>query len=196
MVLEKIAANYVHWYIMCHGYRAWSAIYRFFWCRQYGSAELPKRTIQQAQDKMRGFQWRADGATAGFDAVASPQAVEAIGFDPTTEKNNDCDEEGIWLANTIEDPTVEKAEFMTVSWRNPDDSPDAINTGYNGHNVCLLTETGGLRYMDYGPPSALRSSELEVALDVVRDYTRGRGRLLCWHVSSKDLVPLRGQVVV
>ena len=170
-----------------HGLQIWSTIHRRFHCAKYGRAPLPKMDVASAAQKMHGFQWRRDGARSLWDAVCTPQKVAAIGFDPDLvgEEDNDCDEEGIFLTNTVEDPWVLKVEFMTVMWWDPED-------GFGGHNVCLLTRTGGVQYMDYGTPRAVCQTEREIALQVCADYTGGNGVLTSWYISDKDLRPLRG----
>lgn len=180
----------LHLYIGGGILRFWSSIYRAIWSRKYKDVVLQKLTVAEATTKMAGFQWRADGWRALGDVVDSPQAVQSHGFDPATKDDNDCSDEAIFLTNVIEDPQVTKTEFLVITWFNPE--KDGLNPGYDGHCVCLLSQMGLLRYMDYGQPQALHSTESQVALDVVRDYTRGKGKLLSWYVSDKNLKPLRG----
>ena len=172
-------------WIGSHLMRLWSAIHRRFHCSGYGTAPLPKMDVTSAAQKMHSFQWRRDGARSLWDAVCTPQKVLAIGFDPfAVTEDNDCDEEGIFLANTVEDPWVLKVEMMTVMWWDPKE-------GFGGHNVCLLTRHNGVQYMDYGSPSVMVQTEREVAELVLRRYTH-EGTLLSWYISDKDLRPLRG----
>lgn len=171
-----------------HGMWIWSAVHRLFHCAKYGKAPIKKMDVATAAQKMHGFQWRRDGARSLYDAVCTPQKVEAIGFDADAVKeDNDCDEEAIYLTNAIEDPFVLKAEMMTVMWWDPQE-------GYGGHNVCLLTRASGVQYMDYGNPSMMCVTERQIAELVCSHYT-GDGVLLSWYVSDKNLVPLRGQRV-
>lgn len=193
-LILKVSGLLTALYIMGHVMQLWSHIYRFVWSRKHKDDVLQKLNLDEAAKKMAGFQWRADSWRALWDVVDSPQAVQAHGFDPATRDDNDCSDEAVYLSNVIEDPKVQKTEFMVVDWYNP--VKGSLNAGFDGHCVCLITQLGLLRYMDYGQPNALHSTELEVAQEVVKHYTNGNGILISWHVSSKDLVPLRGQRVV
>lgn len=185
--------RFLNWYVGIativwiggHGMRIWSHIHRYFHCAKYGSAPLPKMDVATASIKMQGFQWRRDGLRSLGDAVCTPQKVLAIGFLPGIEEDNDCDEEAIFLTNSLEDPWVLKAEMMTIMWWDPED-------GFSGHNVCLITRASGVQFMDYGSPNAMCQTERQVAEMVVSHYTGGNGVLTSWYVSDKNLVPLRG----
>lgn len=219
-LLNKAVALFTHAFIMGHCYRLWSLLHRAIYDRKYRDVPLLTLTVDQASWKMESFRWEYDGFNEFGDAVCSPQKVTAVGFKDENDPNmkgpkpgwcpellwrfyiwltwhgNDCDEEAIFLVNSLVDPQIQSAEFMSVGWYNPDKSRNAQNSGYMGHNVCLLRQMEMLRYMDYGTPGDYHASEDAVAQDVVKRYTNGRGVLLCWHVSDKNLVPLRGKIVV
>lgn len=174
-------------------YLLWSTIHRITSDRQWRKVVLDKfTTIEAASKKMTSFVWIADGASELFDAVCTPQKVQAVGFDGSSPHGNDCDEEGIYLANTLQVPGI-TPYFFTVTWYEPE-------TGkFAGHNVCLLESVEGFRYMDYGMPSRYLWSIKEVAELVIKDYagwdTTGHGTqpavLITALVSSPKMRPIK-----
>lgn len=180
-------------YLGCGIYWLWSTIHRLTSDRKWRHTVLDEHvTIESAAAKMRTFVWIADKASELFDAVCTPQKVQAVGFDGSSPHGNDCDEEGVYLANTLKVPGV-KPYFFTVTWYEPE-------TGkFAGHNVCLLESVEGFRYMDYGMPSKYFWSIQEVANQVIQDYagwdTTGHGTqpavLITACVSSPRLRPLK-----
>lgn len=174
-------------------YCIWSTIHRLIFDRKWRKVVLDKFvTVEAAAAKMADFDWKADGPSELFDAICTPQKVQAVGFDGSSPHGNDCDEEGIYLANTLQVPGV-KAYFFTVTWFEPE-------TGkWAGHNVCLLESAEGFRYMDYGMPSKYFWSIKEVAELVIKNYagwdTTGHGTqpavLIVGVVSTPKLRPVK-----
>lgn len=171
-------------YLRLGGYRLWSSIHRFLFDKKWKDVELPRLTVKEAQEKMQSFKWIADGPKELFDAVCTPQKVQAVGFDGSSPHGNDCDEEGIWLSNVlVPDGNLIEPCFLTVTWY------DQRAGKFGGHNVCLLICSDGLKYMDYHSPSAPQKKVEDVVGQVIKTYAEG-STLLVWCVSSKDLKPL------
>lgn len=188
-------------------YRLWSTIHRLLFDRRWKDTPLPTiLTLREVVSRMRHFRWKRDGMSELFDAVCTPQKVQAVGFDGSSPHGNDCDEEAIWLTNVISKnwlallnhDGVSQAHFLTVTWYEPG------TRKFGGHNVCLLRrhEWGkselGWSFMDYGEPSILCKTIDEVAQLVVDSYagwdTTGHGTqraiMLVWCVADKNLKPV------
>lgn len=203
-LLVSLAALGLKIYLGLGIYKLWSTVHRFFYDRKWKDVELPEfQRLSQVVEKMREFQWKRDGMSELFDAVCSPQKVQAVGFDGSSPHGNDCDEEAIWLSNVITknlgnfhlqssmEGRLIGADFFTVTWYE-------LQGRFGGHNVCLLRFPDGFRYMDYGAPSELCKSIDEVADLVIKRYagwdSTGHGSQeavrLCWCISSEKLKPL------
>lgn len=182
-------------------YSIWSFIYRFLFERRFNQIPLSRfATLDAAHKKVIKMKWTSDSWKQLFDAVSSPQKVEAIvdGTEPQPAHGTDCDEFAIYLANTIDasliDPTVplqasepdlHEATMMTVTWVDK-------NGKYGGHNVCLLEyrkDSGEVeyRYMDYGLPNPPKLNPGEVAEMIVDRYASGGGTLLAYAIHSKNM---------
>jgi len=171
-------------YLRCGVYLLWSTIHRLTADRKWKDVVLHKyNTIEEAAAKMRTFTWIKDDASELFDAICTPQKVQAVGFDGSSPHGNDCDEEAIYLTNTLEVEGV-TPHFFTVTWYDPE-----INK-WGGHNVCLLESLEGWRYMDYGMPSKFYSSPREVAELVIRDYAK-QAIMITACISKKNLFPVK-----
>lgn len=179
-------------------YRLWSSIHRFFFDRKWKNVVLPKLTVDEAAERMHKFVWKRDGPSELFDAVCTPQKVHAVGFEENKSPHgNDCDEEGIYLANVIQPgyPTI-GADFFTVTWYELPTSE--LKGRFGGHNVCLLRQVDGFRYMDYGSPSKLCKSIDDVADLIIERYagwdSTGHGTRkavrVCWCISAPNMKPL------
>jgi len=207
-IAYKIAQFFLALYFSLRLYYLWSSVHRFLFDRKWKDVELPKfRTIRHVAAQMATFKWKADGITELWDAVCTPQKVQAVGFNGSSPHGNDCDEEAIWNTNVILNSLpfeeqendfhkgLKNAEFFTVTWYE-------LQGRFSGHNVCLLTYEDGYRYMDYYLPSAKFSSIDEVANLVISKYagwdTTGHGTQpairLVWCRSNKDLKPVEVKV--
>lgn len=197
-ILIFLAALGMKIYIGGGLYRLWSSVHRFLYDRKWKDVVLPKLTVDEAAEKMHKFVWKRDGPTELFDAVCTPQKVEAVGFIPgASPHGNDCDEEGIYLANVIQPgyPVI-AADLFTVTWY---ELPTADLKGqFSGHNVCILRQVDGFRYMDYGSPSKLCKSIDELADLIISRYagwdSSGHGSRMAvrvlWCISAPDMRPL------
>lgn len=168
------------------GYLIWSTFHRLTADRKWKDVVLPKLTIDQAAERMAKFVWKEDDKSELYDAVCTPQKVEACGFSDDAEQSphgNDCDEESVWLNNVLEDPSILEKYFFTVTWYDP-------STGkFAGHNVCLMRQAEGWRYMDYGTPRPVCISPHDVALMIVRNYGGRIAVLVAAVASDKKLFP-------
>lgn len=181
-------------YMRAHLYRFWSWVHQRTSDRRWDKVQLNMYTsLRQIATWMGSFKWKADSWRELFDAVCTPQKVQAVGSD--SPHGNDCDEAARYVSCSIEharvtgllDPEgVHRAWFLTVTWMEEDGT-----TG--GHNVALVEffgENGVIQYayMDYGMPHRRYATAHDVALEVVRDYagwrTNGSARqqasLLAW----------------
>lgn len=197
--VRGLVKAYLGWGI----YAKWSKVHRFLFDRKWKDVYVPHfNNLWDVALKMRTFKWKRDGISELWDAVCTPQKVQAVGFDLTSPHGNDCDEEAIWLTNVIDnslpfrgDGYVEQrvigASFFTVTWYEP------ATNHFSGHNVCLLNCTDGFRYMDYHEPSDPCRTIDEVVQTIVDKYagwdSSGHGTrdavVLCWCLSTKDLKP-------
>jgi hypothetical protein len=189
-------------------YRLWSNIHRFLFDRKWKNVPLPTfGSIPEVVERMREFDWKRDGMSELFDAVCTPQKVEAVGFDGSSPHGNDCDEEAIWLTNVIHKSLPFKmiseiteagligVEFFTVTWYERQGR-------FGGHNVCLLRYVDGFKFMDYSYPSRLCKSIDEVADLVIKTYagwdTSGHGTQeairVVWCIADEKLRPLMTKI--
>ena len=150
-----------------------SKIHRFFYDRKWDKVKLTEFTsLQELIDWMRGFTWKQDSLTELWDAICTPQKVQAVGRGDSPH-GNDCDEAGIYVSNSIQSmiergvcPEMKKAYLFTVTWME-------LNGAPSGHNSCLIEYSDGtFAFMDYKRPSEKRASIPEVA-DLVRGTYSG-----------------------
>lgn len=187
----------------------WSTIHRAIFDRKFKDTKLPHfYSISKIAERVRQFDWKRDGLSELFDAVCSPQKVEAVGFNNESPHGNDCDEVAIWLTNVVEENLphfsylsdmsgrINGACFFTVVWQE-----NAFK--FNGHNVCLLETEDGLAYMDYSNPSEFFSNPSDVANAIAKRYagwdSTGHGtvndvRVVLWCIASKNLIPLESGI--
>lgn len=218
---HKVVVTAVQWFLKIYLgsgiYKFWSSIHRFLFDGKWKNVELPKYdSMDDVVRKIETFKWKQDGATELFDAICTPQKVQAVGFDKTSPHGNDCDEEAIWNSNVIsnsipfKDPVnfwhtgLQRADFFTVTWFEVKDPGTTFwsklysyffGISFSGHNVCLLTYDNGYRYLDYSFPSNVYKTVDEVAQLVINTYAgwdstghgTKKGERLVYCVADKDL---------
>jgi len=149
--------------------------------------------------------WVRDGLDSLFDAVCSPQKVQAVG-QSGDHKIGDCDEFAIYLTAAIEkslalghmkEDNIQNPRFFTVTWMEKSGKAE-------GHNVCLLErpQPNGppkFSYMDYGMPSEPPlDTPAQVAVLVASKYAGwsgvGHGKVesgvLVWCACKTNLSPV------
>jgi len=190
------------------GYQGWSAIHRAIFDRKYKGTEIATyATLEDLAAWIDLQKWVKDGLDSLFDAVCSPQKVQAVG-QTGDHKIGDCDEFGIYLTAAIEkslasgvmkaDQNVQNPRFFTVTWMEKSGKPD-------GHNVCLLERpqpNGPVKYsyMDYQLPSEppLDTPD-QVAVLIASKYAGwsglGHGKVesgvLCWCATKTNMTPVK-----
>lgn len=186
-------------YIRSHLYKGWSHLHRFLYDRPYAKTEISTyATLSDLRDWISKQNWVADGWTELFDAVCSPEKVQAVGQEGD-HNIGDCDEFAVYLtaaitkslnAGLMQADKIRNPRFLTVCWMNREGKSD-------GHNVCLLEHvkddgTVQYAYMDYGMPRPPQASPADVAQTVARDYAK-KGDvvgIIAWSVSALDLTPI------
>lgn len=169
----------------------WSRLYRWLYERQYKDVKIASYdTLQDIARVMRRQSWVMDSWKELFNAVSSPQKVQAlINANERGARIGDCDEFAIYIVSAVRRsmmqlrmPGVLSAQLLTVMW----------NSGWvpNGHNVCLLQMLDNYRiryaYMDYGLPSKMYDTVEEVAKAVREAYDKNAIPLM-YAVSTEDL---------
>ena len=188
-------------------YQGWSSIHRAIFDRKYRDTEIATyATLKDLAAWIDQQKWVKDGLDSLFDAVCSPQKVQAIG-QTGDHKIGDCDEFGIYLTAAIEkslatgvmkaDQNVQNPRFFTVTWMEKSGKPD-------GHNVCLLERpqpngTVKFSYMDYDLPSEPPlDTPAQVAVLIASRYAGwagpGHGKaesgVLCWCACKTNMSPV------
>jgi len=187
----------IAWFFLSIGYyKYWSAIYRFFWERQFKNIPLKSISNLQAYYALlaaNAKMWRADGFRELFDAVSYPakaQEVFAGRFIPT--EGFDCDDFAIHTVNllkqSIDDGTlIREAKdpadplFLSVCWMQ--------GWKLNGHNVVVVKTEGQYACIDYGAPWAFADTIEGVAHIIKESHAPGSDYVI-WMVSKPDLTPL------
>lgn len=195
-----IARLFSFLYLRLHIYRLWSNLYRFIWERSYKNVQIHKfERLALLVDFIRLQKWKADSWKEMFDAVSSPQKVQAIGQDMAGDHYiGDCDEFAVYLSNAIAEAlavglmaedNLQSPRFLTITWI------EKKTWKATGHNVCLLAHPqaiGGTlySYMDYGKPSVKLFSISDV-VKLVRDTYAGEGQYigLTWCAADPNLKP-------
>ena len=191
------------WGVRCYLYKWKSDLHRWIYDREWATVELSTYvSIADLQKWMQGFVWKADGLTELWDAVCTPNKVQAVGRG-NSPHGNDCDEEAVYLTAVIEkslaaglmqEDGVANPRFLSVTWF----AGRACIP--NGHNVCLLEypqKSDGstwYAYMDYGAPSTKYRTVQEVVDRVRQIYAGQNGALylpLMYAVQRLDLTPER-----
>ena len=203
-IVVSLAAFGLKIYLGLGIYKFWSGIHRMLFDRKWKHVELPKLSVEEAAERMHKFVWKKDGPSELFDAVCTPQKVQAVGFSDDAEQSphgNDCDEEAIWNANVIQPgyPLI-GADFFTVTWYEP--ATDKLKSQFSGHNVCLLRYVDCFKYMDYGMPSKPCKTIDEVADLIIQRYagwdSSGHGSRfavrVCWCICGPNLKPLMSKM--
>lgn len=199
-VWAAIARFFTFLYLRLHGYQLWSYLYRFVWERKYKSVKIHRfERLALLVDFIRLQKWKADSWKEMFDAVSSPEKVQAIGQDASGDHLiGDCDEFAVYLANAISVSLkagmmaadgIANPRFLTITWI------DKKTKKAGGHNVCLLeypSEVGSslYAYMDYGKPSA-KFFTIGDVVKLVRDTYVGEGNHigLAWCAADPNLKP-------
>jgi len=188
------------------GYKTWSAIHRAIFDRKYRTTELATyATLTDLAAWIAKQEWVKDGLDSLYDAVCSPQKVQAVG-QTGDHKIGDCDEFAIYQTAVIEKSlamglmktdNVQNPRFFTVTWME--------KSGKNsGHNVCLLERpqpNGPVKfsYMDYGMPSEPPlDTPAQVAVLIASRYSGwdsvGSGKVesgvLCWCACKTNMSPV------
>lgn len=187
-------------------YKFWSNVYRWLWESQWSDLKVSTYvTLSLITERARAGWWRADSWKQLFDAVSSPQYVEAVwsGQAPVPTEGFDCDEFAIYLTaaiaksleNGVMTDELQHPRFFTVLWMEKD--------GWTprGHNVCLVSRLmprpDGLgvvpthrqwAFVDYSALSAWCDSIDDVAKQV-RDAYAKESTPIGYCVSALDLTP-------
>lgn len=205
-VWRWLASVGVWLWLACRLYKWKSAIHRFFFDRKYNGTEITVYpTVKALQEWIAKQEWVRDNIDSGWDAVCSPEKVQAVG-QSGDHRVGDCDEFAIYLTAAIEkalaagqmkEMNVANPRFFTVTWMEKTGAPD-------GHNVCLLErpQPNGsppkYSYMDYGMPSEPPlDTPAQVAVLIASSYagwsSSGHGTkesgVLCWGTADARLTP-------
>ena len=191
-------------FLALRGYQIKSAVHRFFYDRKYRDTPI---TVYPTLAELHAFiakqEWVRDGLDSLWDAVCTPQKVQAVG--QGDHKVGDCDEFAIYTTAAVEkalaaglmkDTNIANPRFFTVVWMEHNGMPD-------GHNVCLLERpqpngTVKYSYMDYHMPSEPPlDTPAQVAVLVAASYagwsSSGHGTVesgvMCWCAAKTDLTP-------
>lgn len=197
-----LCAFFAYWYLRLRIYKYWSLLYRRIYERQYDGVPIAVHPDLQA---LAGFvarqKWQKDSVRELFDAVSSPNTVQARWQGHDIVGGNDCDEFAIYLTaatrkslayGKMQNDGVTRSYFFTVTWFEHERGLGIPR----GHNVCLLEYAAHGRssqwaYMDYGMPSQLRNTIAEVAHDIRSRYSEGAAHWpLVWSVADLDLTPM------
>lgn len=210
LAIWRWLATFWSWlFLRFHFYQYKSYLHRYFWDREYDGTPLTVyATVNDLREWIAKQTWVADNWTELWDAVCTPQKVQAVGQGAAKEGDvahdiGDCDEFAIYITNAIEvslaagqmkELNIANPRFFTVTWMTPDGKPE-------GHNVCLLErpQTDGtvkFSFMDYGMPSIEMDTPAQVAVYVAQHYCgEPYGSVECgvlvWCVSDCNLKPLK-----
>jgi len=198
-----VCVFFAYWYLRLRIYKYWSLVYRRIYESQYDGVPIAVYPdLQALATFVAGQRWEKDSWRELFDAVSSPNKVQARWLGEEAVGGNDCDEFAIYLTAAIrkslaygrmQDDGVKQTYFFTVTWFEPG---KGLLGKPRGHNVCLLEYPSQGRpsrwaFMDYGMPSQLRDTIGEVVHDVREMYSEGAPYWpLVWAVSDLSLTPL------
>jgi hypothetical protein len=184
-------------------YKRWSYVYRWLYERKYKDVQLATfDTLPRLATWVNRQKWKADSWKEMWDAISTPQKVQAIGQDKDGDHFiGDCDEfaiysvaaiQGSLAAGLMKGENIAAAYILSVTWFNPTKMKTLF--GFGGHNVCLIefSDMGPkYAYMDYYLPSKRAGSIADIA-EVVRQRYSGEGVIpLVWHVAKLDLTPVQ-----
>lgn len=192
-------------FLVCHGYRFKSWLHRIIFDRKYRDTPITVYpTLAELHAWIDKQQWVKDGLDSLYDAVCTPQKVQAVG--QGDHKIGDCDEFAIYTTAAIEkalalgqmkEKNIANPRFFTVTWMEKNGAPD-------GHNVCLLERPqpgGGVKYsyMDYYMPSEPPlDTPAQVAVLIAQTYAGWaadnyggvESGVLCWCACKTNLAPV------
>jgi hypothetical protein len=200
-------------FLALRGYQIKSAVHRFFFDRKYRDTPITVYpTLAELHAWIDQQKWVKDGLTSLWDAVCTPQKVQAVGqgSGPLAKGDKvhevgDCDEFAIYTTAAIEkalalgqmkEKNIANPRFFSVVWMERNGMPD-------GHNVCLLErpQPNGppkYSYMDYYMPSEPPlDTPAQVAVLIASTYAGWaknnyggvESGVMCWCAAKTDLTP-------
>lgn len=199
---RKIVMGVLWFFFNTRLYRAKSMLHRFFFDRKYrGTPIATYGSLKELVAWLDKQEWKRDGLDTAWDAVCTPEKVQAIG-QGGDHRIGDCDEFAVYIVAAIEKSfgaglmaaeDIRHPRFFTVLWMTRDGVPD-------GHNAALLEHlqpNGSVKYsyMDYALPGRKHETPAQVAVQLAADYagwmTTGHGTqestVLFWAISDSDL---------
>lgn len=192
-VWHFIVIQFVRLATLTHLYQIKSYIYRAIFERDLRNVKLTTwSSLEDIALFIHPEAWRADGWKTLYDAVSYPGKAQLV-FEGklTPTADFDCDEFAIWLAASLElckaadsIKGLQEIVMMSINWANE-------GFAIEGHNVCVFKMANdGFYVMDYGMPVGPFNSPTEAACDVVRRYSKGKGKPLVSSCHNSHLVPV------